>query len=97
MMDTPAPSSPPPVEPELPDVEAPATYPAPPQNVGSPPFSILVALFEKLQTERRQERRKRLIDSWFNVRGLLLLPDNWLMVCSIGEKRRDIIYILSYV
>ncbi|TFK71638.1 DNA ligase 4 [Pluteus cervinus] len=90
-MDTPAPSSPPPVEPELPDVEAPATYPAPPQNVGSPPFSILVALFEKLQVERRQERRKRLIDSWFNhwreEKGYDLYPVLRLMLPQKDRER----------
>jgi len=36
--------------------------------MGSAPFSILVGLFEKLQTERKQERRKKIIDAWFNVR-----------------------------
>lgn len=40
----------------------------PPQNTGSAPFSILVGLFEKLQTERRLDRKKRMIDAWFNVR-----------------------------
>ncbi|KAF8638944.1 hypothetical protein AX16_010418 [Volvariella volvacea WC 439] len=49
----------------IPDVSAPS-YPAPPQNVGSAPFDILVGLFEKLQTERRQERRKRMLEVWFN-------------------------------
>jgi hypothetical protein len=36
--------------------------------MGSAPFSILVGLFEKLQTERKQDRRKKMIDAWFNVR-----------------------------
>jgi hypothetical protein len=36
--------------------------------MGSAPFSILVGLFEKLSTERRQDRRKMMIDAWFNVR-----------------------------
>jgi hypothetical protein len=35
--------------------------------MGSAPFSILVGLFEKLQTERRQERRKKMIHAWFSV------------------------------
>ncbi|KAF9462872.1 DNA ligase 4 [Collybia nuda] len=38
----------------------------PPQNMGSAPFGILVGLFEKLQTERKQDRRKKMIDAWFN-------------------------------
>ncbi|CAK5273980.1 unnamed protein product [Mycena citricolor] len=42
------------------------TYPDPPQNFGSAPLSILVALFERLQIERKQDRRKRLLAGWFN-------------------------------
>ncbi|KAF9525150.1 DNA ligase 4 [Crepidotus variabilis] len=41
------------------------SYPTPPQNVGSAPFGILVGLFEKLQVERKQDRRRKLIDAWF--------------------------------
>lgn len=44
------------------------TYPIPPQNAGSAPFGILVGLFEKLQSERKQDRRRKLIDAWFSVR-----------------------------
>lgn len=44
-----------------------AAQPAPPQNMGSAPFGILVGLFEKLQVERKHDRRKKLIDAWFNV------------------------------
>jgi DNA ligase 4 len=42
-------------------------YPTPPKNVGTVPFSVLVGLFEKLQTERKPERRQKLLDTWFNV------------------------------
>jgi len=49
------------------------SYPAPPQNIGSAPFGILVGLFEKLQNERRQERRRKLIDAWFTVCSFLLV------------------------
>jgi hypothetical protein len=72
---TPAPSqyhsSPPPPEAEtLPVITAedhPVEYPAPPQNIGSAPFYVLSFLFDKLQTERKPEKRRKILDSWFNV------------------------------
>ncbi|KAJ7449621.1 DNA ligase IV [Mycena latifolia] len=64
MQATPAPSSAP-NSPE-PQQDEPTKYPTPPQNMGSAPFGILVALFEKLQTERKQDRRKKLMSTWFN-------------------------------
>lgn len=64
MQPTPAPSSPP--SPELVGEET--VYPAPPQNKGSAPFSILSGLFTKLSTERKPERRRRLLNVWFSVR-----------------------------
>ncbi|KAJ7115869.1 DNA ligase 4 [Mycena epipterygia] len=64
MQATPAPSSAPnspgPQQDEL------IKYPTPPQNMGSAPFGILVALFDKLQSERKQDRRKKLMSTWFN-------------------------------
>lgn len=39
--------------------------PEPPQNVGSAPFGILVGLFERLQTERRRDKREKLLSAWF--------------------------------
>ncbi|KAF8892072.1 ATP dependent DNA ligase domain-containing protein [Infundibulicybe gibba] len=55
-----------------------APYPTPPLNVGSAPFGILVGLFEKLQSERKHERRRKLIDAWFkhwrNEKGFDLYP-----------------------
>ncbi|KAF8737770.1 hypothetical protein AX14_012336, partial [Amanita brunnescens Koide BX004] len=64
MQPTPAPTMPPdsPRQNEPSETES---YPAPPQNTGSAPFSILVALFEKLQTERKHDRRRRLLETWF--------------------------------
>ncbi|KAF5316619.1 hypothetical protein D9619_006679 [Psilocybe cf. subviscida] len=41
------------------------TYNPPPPNVDSAPFSVLVNLFEKLQSERKQDRRRKMIESWF--------------------------------
>ncbi|KAF5383569.1 hypothetical protein D9615_003519 [Tricholomella constricta] len=68
MQPTPAPSSAPnsPKLQPLGQNEEPS-YPAPPQNMGSAPFGILVGLFEKLQNERKHDRRKKLIDAWFNA------------------------------
>ena len=66
MQPTPAPTSPPGSPEQIHDEEAPV-YPAPPQNNGSAPFSVLAGLLEKLSTERKPERRRRLLDVWFNV------------------------------
>ncbi|KAJ7733239.1 DNA ligase IV [Mycena maculata] len=63
MQATPAPSAP---NSPGPWEDDPPKYPTPPQNMGSAPFGILVALFEKLQNERKQDRRKKLIATWFN-------------------------------
>lgn len=66
MQPTPAPTSAP-NSPGPKHEELTQSIPTPPQNIGSAPFGILVALFEKLQTERKQDRRKKMIDAWFNV------------------------------
>jgi DNA ligase-4 len=42
-------------------------YQSPPQNTDSAPFSVLVGLFEKLQAERKPDKRRKLLDGWFNV------------------------------
>jgi DNA ligase 4 len=71
MQPTPAPSSAPnsPGPQQQPEDEPiTSSHPTAPQNMGSAPFSILVGLFEKLQAERKQDRRKKMIDAWFNVR-----------------------------
>ncbi|KAI0766955.1 DNA ligase 4 [Trametes elegans] len=69
MLPTPAPSTPPSSQ-LLPPAAAaeghPIEYPPPPQNKGSAPFRVLVALFEKLQSERKPEKRRKLLASWFN-------------------------------
>jgi len=69
MQPTPAPSSAPnsPSRQAEPVLENP-TYPHPPENIGSAPFSVLVGLFQKLQNERKQDRRRKWIDAWFTVR-----------------------------
>ncbi|KAJ7504480.1 DNA ligase IV [Mycena galericulata] len=63
MQATPAPSSAP-GSPRPGD--EPTKYPTPPQNMGSAPFGILVALFQRLSNERRQDKRKALMSNWFN-------------------------------
>ncbi|KAJ7760471.1 DNA ligase IV [Mycena metata] len=64
MQATPAPSS----APNSPKAQQdePTKYPTAPHNTGSAPFGILVELFEKLQNERKQDRRKKLMTTWFN-------------------------------
>lgn len=64
MQPTPAPPSPP-GSPE--PVGEETVYPAPPQNRGSAPFSVLAGLFTKLSTERKPDRRRRLLNAWFSV------------------------------
>ncbi|KAF8347685.1 DNA ligase 4 [Amanita rubescens] len=67
MQPTPAPTTPPrsPQQTQGNDQRETEAYPPPPQNTGSAPFSILVALFEKLQIERKHDRRRRLLETWF--------------------------------
>ncbi|KAJ7816620.1 DNA ligase IV [Mycena leptocephala] len=64
MQATPAPSSAP--NSPGPQEDEPTKYPTAPHNTGSAPFGILVALFDKLQNERKQDRRKKLMSTWFN-------------------------------
>ncbi len=43
-------------------------YTPPPPNHGeSPPFRILTKLFERLQTERKYDKRRRALEVWFKV------------------------------
>ncbi|KAG6891206.1 DNA ligase (ATP) [Termitomyces sp. Mi166 len=67
MQPTPAPSSAPNSPQSQPtQIEAEEQLKPPPQNMGSAPFGVLVGLFEKLSNERKHERKKKLIDAWFN-------------------------------
>ncbi|TFY80531.1 hypothetical protein EWM64_g3480 [Hericium alpestre] len=42
------------------------SYPPRPENHGSAPFSVLSGLFDKLQNERKPERRRKLLSAWFD-------------------------------
>jgi DNA ligase 4 len=46
------------------------SYTEPPQNVATAPFSVLAHLFEKLSAERKQDKRRKLLDTWFKVSAL---------------------------
>ena len=48
-------------------VEVDVNFPPPPQNKESAPFAVLSSLFDKLQGERKPDKRHRLLNSWFNV------------------------------
>lgn len=90
MQPTPAPTSPP-GSPSLEDSKIPGVnYTAAPQNSKgpSPPFGALVGLFERLQSERRQDKRKKLISSWFNA-SLYPLDRriHWTDLNSIGDRK----------
>ncbi|KAL4250333.1 DNA ligase [Abortiporus biennis] len=83
MQPTPAPttpgSSPPPRDVTPEDARSHAmAYPDPPVNRDTAPFYVLSSLFDKLQNERKPEKRRRMLDSWFNhwrqEKGLDLYP-----------------------
>ncbi|KAG7093593.1 DNA ligase (ATP) [Marasmius oreades] len=106
MQPTPAPSTPPTSLPEASMEAQDDSYPIPPQNIGSAPFGVLVGLFEKLQNERKQERRKKLIGTWFNhwreevghdlypvLRLILPQKDRERAVYGVKEKNLAKIYI----
>ena len=42
-------------------------YPVLPPNKKSVPFGVLVSLFERLQGEKKPEKRRKALASWFNV------------------------------
>ncbi|KAH9975651.1 ATP dependent DNA ligase domain-containing protein [Russula compacta] len=76
MLPTPAPTTPG-NSPGLPSSQLPKTdvpnlnladnaYPEAPQNHGTAPFSVLSGLFDKLQNERKPEKRRRFLSSWFD-------------------------------
>lgn len=45
-------------------------YSGPARNTNSAPFYVLTTLFNKLQNERKHEKRRKALDSWFNVCAL---------------------------
>ncbi|KAJ4473870.1 DNA ligase 4 [Lentinula aciculospora] len=81
--------------------------PAPQNNKGlSPPFGALVGLFERLQNERKQDKRKKLMNAWFNhwrtevgndlfpvLRLILPQKDHDRAVYGLKEKNLAKIYI----
>ncbi|KAJ3559037.1 hypothetical protein NM688_g581 [Phlebia brevispora] len=84
----------------------PITYPEPPKNVGSAPFYVLSSLFDRLQNERKPEKRRKLLDSWFNhwrqekgydlypvLRLILPQKDRERAVYGLKEKNLAKIYI----
>ncbi|KAG6812748.1 hypothetical protein H0H92_000794 [Tricholoma furcatifolium] len=106
MQPTPAPSSAPNSPKIQPSQGVEAELKAPPQNVDSAPFGILVGLFEKLSNERKHDRRKKLIDAWFNhwrdekgydlypvLRLILPQKDRERAVYGLKEKNLAKIYI----
>jgi hypothetical protein len=64
MQATPAPTLPPSSTEHSREID---DYPDPPKNFGSAPFGVLAVLFDKLQSERKQEKRRSLLAGWFQV------------------------------
>ncbi|KAG6866563.1 DNA ligase (ATP) [Blastosporella zonata] len=107
MQPTPAPSSAPNSPKSQPiQAEGEEELKAPPQNTGSAPFGILAGLFEKLSNERKHDRRKKLIDAWFNhwrnekgfdlypvLRLILPQKDRERAVYGLKEKNLAKLYI----
>jgi DNA ligase 4 len=67
----------------------PVEYPVPPQNIGSAPFYVLSALFDRLQTERKPDKRRRLLDTWFNVCSGCSLQFSRHSLFGIALARRE--------
>jgi DNA ligase-4 len=90
MLPTPAPttprSSPPPPSSQLPQSQYPDAdnYPEAPQNRGSAPFSVLSGLFDKLQNERKPDKRRKYMSAWFDVRPMFII---WQARPLRGEMR----------
>ena len=81
MLPTPAPTTPgnsPPQRSRVPETEVPDlslsdnAYPEAPQNRGTAPFSVLSGLFDKIQNERKPEKRRKFLSAWFDVRHLVI-------------------------
>jgi hypothetical protein len=47
--------------------------PPPPNHGASPPFGVLSRLFERLQQERKFDKRRRAVEVWFKVQCILVL------------------------
>ena len=63
-------------------------FPEQPYNTDTLPFHILTAFFEKLQGERKQEKRRKLLNHWFNV----CISSKWCSLhssCAIEMERRQ--------
>jgi DNA ligase-4 len=64
---------------QLPEAEVPDfnlsdnAYPEAPHNHGTAPFSVLSGLFEKLQNERKPDKKRKFLSAWFDVRCLVIL------------------------
>jgi hypothetical protein len=73
-------------ETEVPDLSlSDNAYPEAPQNRGTAPFSVLSGLFDKLQNERKPEKRKKFLSAWFDVRSLV--------ICLICEASAYVRYL----
>ncbi|KAF8273171.1 ATP dependent DNA ligase domain-containing protein [Lactarius quietus] len=59
-------NSPPLSSTQLPQSQHPDDYPEAPQNHGTAPFSVLSGLFDKLQNERKPDKRKKFMSAWFD-------------------------------
>ena len=64
-------NSPPLSSSQLPQAQYPEDYPEAPQNHGTAPFAVLSGLFDKLQNERKPDKRKKFMSAWFDVRFVL--------------------------
>ncbi|OCH84742.1 ATP-dependent DNA ligase [Obba rivulosa] len=113
MQPTPAPTSPPSSPPPVAATQTVVTaedhdldYPPPPANKGTAPFHVLASLFDRLQDERKPEKRRKLLDSWFNhwreqigydlypvLRLILPQKDRERAVYGLKEKNLAKIYI----
>ncbi|KAF7972746.1 hypothetical protein HWV62_17106 [Athelia sp. TMB] len=101
MQATPAPTSPARSPPPQDDAEV---LNPPPQNISSVPFSVLVGLFLKLQSEKKPERRRQYLNSWFNkdreraVYGLKekALAKTYIKLIPLGMRDPDALALMHW-